>query len=177
MAPWLSGLRSITAMNHRCGGDRPPGSDKAAGRAVRSGVKRRLTPITIRRVPPLRQPINPGTGTGTYEHTSEYRRHFRGGDAAFPPRPEGRGIHAAILMTGEVGRELPGHLGERRRGEAPVAGYGRRVPPAGHRYLGQGHTVPPCLRLVTGQEHLTDRALHRRIDGHFFYSSLQPRSE
>jgi len=38
-------------------------------------------------------------GTGTCEHTSEGRRHFRGGEAAFPPRPEGRGIHAAILMT------------------------------------------------------------------------------
>jgi hypothetical protein len=25
-------------------------------------------------------------------------RHSRGGGAAFPPRPEGRGLHAAILM-------------------------------------------------------------------------------
>ena len=29
-------------------------------------------------------------GTATCEHTIEYRRHFRGGEAAFAPRPEGR---------------------------------------------------------------------------------------
>ena len=37
-------------------------------------------------------------GTRTYEHTSEYRWRFRGGDAAFPPRRGDRGLHAAILM-------------------------------------------------------------------------------
>ena len=38
-------------------------------------------------------------GTGTYEHTIEYHRRFRRGEAACPPPPENRGLHAAILMS------------------------------------------------------------------------------
>src|ERR1035438_3480541 len=35
---------------------------------------------------------------GQFEYTVRHR-HFRGGEAAFPPRPEGRGLHAAISMN------------------------------------------------------------------------------
>src|ERR1019366_1325006 len=38
-------------------------------------------------------------GTWTCEHTSEQHRYSWGGEAAFPPRPEGRGLHAANPMT------------------------------------------------------------------------------
>src|ERR1700722_3641467 len=35
---------------------------------------------------------------GQFEYTIQHR-HFRGGEAAFPPRPEGRSLHAATLMN------------------------------------------------------------------------------
>ena len=62
-------------------------------------------------------------GTGTYEHTIEYRRHFRGGDAACPPQPEDRGLHAATLMSRQdKDRDA------RKAGElTPPTGRGRRT--------------------------------------------------
>src|ERR1700678_290732 len=100
-------------LGRRCAAGTVPGSlARSPGRgASRSAVRRPGSRCTGRGrsgpAAPLPGRVRGGAGTGkTCEHTIGYRRHFRGGEAAFPPRPEGRSLHAAILMSAFTDAEI-----------------------------------------------------------------------